>query len=237
MAKIVGKFKKVKLRGRLSDDLIVYPWLESNVLRRKSEIPKERYREDPVYDQFRKNQTEFGLASSLGKTLRDSIWPYYQIWRKGNGSNNLTGLLRKCIGKGYGEFGKRNFEFSKLGISEEDFLNKEQVLLGKSKPFRFNRAEAGLSVRMTYGKLRKLFGKAELPQKIVLGIIALSEIEHQGCYQILHPTWHGQSVFKESKIIRHWPEKGELRIKVRFKGNGRLPENVGLIGVMGVVGI
>ena len=111
-------------------------------------------------------------------------------------------------------------------------LNTERALLSLTKPVKldYNKGEANL--RITYGRLKRLFGNNPLPLKIVLGAISLSRVAYHEGYQIMVPNWHGIAVFNDRRIVTLWPDKGELRLRSGF-GEG-VPEGVGLIGVLGV---
>lgn len=233
MAKLSGDLAKVQVRGRIGD-LLVYPLYEDNIVRKKSGVSKGRYRKDPAFSGMRRNQGEFGLASKLGKRLRWSMMPFIRHWTYRETSSDLTGYILGCIRQGSGPEGKHEFELANFAPREDVFLRQERVLLSCGRPFRFDRQKAEVYLRMTYGKLKKLFGTEPLPLQIVLGLVAISEVHFEDTYCVVEPSWHGRSAFNTRKGLTKWPAAGELRLKVRLKMEGPVPGKVGLIGVLGI---
>lgn len=217
------------MRGRMGD-LVFYKLGEKTVVRRVGVVSKKRYRTDPAYKRVRENNNYFGLASRLGKTLRLALRDYLPEWTTARTSGKLTGCLLKMLKQGQG----------KLIAGEPDLifdagLDAGKALLSCGKPFHFKCQEGELYLRMGFGKLRKLFGENPFPLKLVLGVVALSDVSNDPVFHALHPDWHGQAAFKTHQWSGAWPEKGELRLKVRLKGKQPVPEDVLLIGVLGVV--
>ena len=62
----------IKIEGTL-DNLTFYKTKDGNLVRTKGGISKERMATDPNFRRTRENGSEFGMAASAGKLLRDAI--------------------------------------------------------------------------------------------------------------------------------------------------------------------
>ncbi|MEO6692211.1 MAG: hypothetical protein ABIO44_07730, partial [Saprospiraceae bacterium] len=62
----------LKIKGTL-DDLTFYKTQDGNLVKMKGGVSKERIATDPNFRRTRENGTEFGLAASAGKLVRDAL--------------------------------------------------------------------------------------------------------------------------------------------------------------------
>ena len=223
MARAKGLAEDLNLNGRIGN-LVFYKIDGKLVVRRIGELSKRQYREAPNFKSFRENQTQ------LAKVLRHAMHPYIDFWKISNTSAILTGAFRKMVQQGKGEPGKRSFSPTNLGFLDGIGLDPEKARLSV-KNIKLDTAKGEAYLRMSYGKLHRLFSKHTLPIRLVVGVISLSEIEYRDGYRVVHPQWHGRAVFNQGKVINHWPEKGELRLKAGFDEG--VPEGVGLVGIFG----
>jgi len=231
MAQAKGLAEDCSFNGKLSD-LVFYELDGKVIVRFIGKVSKHRYKNSPSFAALRDNQSEFGLSSQLGRVLRQSMRPYIQLWKMHNSSGLLTGAFRKAIQTGKGDRGKRSFEVSDLSFLDGVGLDPEKARLCAKQFMKLDRSKGEAYLRITYGRLQKIFSTAALPLSIKVGVIALSEVRYEDGYKVMHPDWHGQSVFNEGKVIDNWPESGELRLKANL---GEVPEGVGLVGVFGVM--
>lgn len=216
------------------DDIVFYQLDGQLIARTIGSISKRRLATAPQYKTLRDNQSEFGLSSRLTGTLRRALKPYLPFCKVAYTNGILTGAFRKIIQQGNGEPGKRTFDSNYLKNLQGLGLNAERAILCSGKPLRLDHNKAEVYLRITYGKLRKLFGSNALPLQVVVGLIAVSEIEFtHGRYEVLQQEWHGKTVYNSKKILEAWPSQGELRLKAKF--DGKIPNRVGLIGVLGVI--
>ncbi len=116
MAKQKGQ---VKLEGKI-DDLLAYNLNGEWIIRKKSNISKQRYKKDPAYQQMRESSKEFGGASTISKYLR-TPWKKFSINDKDATFHfKLNAIILKCIHNGDGDRGKRTFTWNN---AREDFKN------------------------------------------------------------------------------------------------------------------
>ena len=225
-----GKF----LRGRIGD-VVFYPSGEHVIARQVGEISKKRFRKDPAFEQYRKQQGVLSLASGISKQLRRSLRPYINYWKTSSTCSDQTGTFCKIIKLGRGANKEQDFEVAHLHLLHNSGLDEQKVILSTGAPFHIDREKGEIYFRMSYSRLRKMFGSSNpLPLRLVLGVVALSDMRFEDNYKPLHPNWHGASAFNNNKLISQWPSKGELRLKAKLNHAGPIPKGVGLIGVLGV---
>src|SRR5690554_7680512 len=64
----------IKLTGKIGD-LSFYKSKDGYLAREKGGVDGERIKKDPAFARTRENGSEFGLAATSGKTLRDAFRP------------------------------------------------------------------------------------------------------------------------------------------------------------------
>lgn len=234
MARAKGLAEDLNLNGRIGD-LVFYKLDGKLVVRRIGRLSKRTYREASNFKSLRENQNEFGLSSQLAKVLRQAMHPYIDFWKVPTTSAILTGAFRKIVQQGEGVPGQRSFSSSRLDRLDGIGLDPDKARLCIVKNMKLDPAKGEVYLRISYGKIKKLFSKYDLPIQLIVGVIALSRVEYEKGYKVLYPQWHGRSVFNTGKVLGHWPEKGELRLKVGF--GKEVPEGVGIVGVFGVMDV
>ena len=232
MARAKGLAEDLNLSGRIGD-LVFYKLDGKLVVRRIGRLSKRTYREASNFKSLRENQSEFGLSSQLAKVLRQAMHPYIDFWKIPTTSAILTGAFRKIVQQGEGLHGQRSFLPTKLDMLDGIGLDPDKARLCIMKNMKLNPSNGEVYLRISCGKLKKLFSKHGLPIRLIVGVIALCRVEYEKGYKVLYPQWHGRSIFNTGKVLDHWLEKGELRLKVGFGES--MPEGVGLVGVFGVM--
>ncbi|MFD2827400.1 hypothetical protein ACFSYG_13035 [Leeuwenhoekiella polynyae] len=111
MAKPISKLGDFK--GTI--DGITYYTLNGKWVCRKATPPnKERINNDPRYKAVRKNNQEFGGASSYAKAIRNELAPYLDNFKDASFNNRLTSCCLKMAKKGRGVPGQRSINASNL---------------------------------------------------------------------------------------------------------------------------
>jgi len=229
---IVESLKDTGFKRRI-DDIVFYQLNDQLIARTVGTISKDRLAKSSQYEAFRKNQREFSLSAQLASTLQQALQPYLHYWKLAYTNSMLTGALRNIIKLGKGNPGERNFDTSFLPQLSGEILNPTKAFLSCGKPLKLDYETGEACIRITYGKLKKFFGSNCLPLRISIGLIALSETEFTKCgYKLVEAGWHGKSTYNNRRILKVWPSKGELRLKVNF--DSKIPDGVGLIGIFGV---
>lgn len=98
------------------------------ILRTKGGASKEKIRHDKAFESTRRNNNEFGGASSAGKALRDALYPVHHIT---GGSAGYINKLMLALAKmdSATEWGRRAVRFSETRRFLEGFdLNKRSLL-------------------------------------------------------------------------------------------------------------
>lgn len=83
------------------------------IVARKGGPTKEQVQTSPAYAELRKNQQEFGLASSIAKTIRQSFTEPLQAACESYISGKLTAKVRSLVKEEEGPIGTRPFLLSK----------------------------------------------------------------------------------------------------------------------------
>lgn len=219
--------------GKL-DDLVFYTREGKKLVRTKGSLCKEKIRRSKAFTGTRRAQRKFGLASRLSKDIRSSLGGYLQEWKTSGSHNQLIQALMKMIMQSEADKEQRYFDPHKLHELEGVGFDSSRALLVASRNVRLDKAKGSAYLRIGYGKLQKMFGSVPLPCRVVFGIIALSGAPVGKPVKLSHKDWHGKAAFNEKKKITKWPERGELRLKVSLKAKEELPEEVGLLAVIGV---
>ncbi|HCQ16692.1 MAG TPA: hypothetical protein DIU20_10535, partial [Cryomorphaceae bacterium] len=81
-----------EMNGKMGD-MVYYHLNGRYVSRRIGKIDKKRFREEAVFEDMRRQQSEFGLASQYGKVIRAGLGPYYRLFSGPECSGRLTGAL------------------------------------------------------------------------------------------------------------------------------------------------
>lgn len=233
MAIVKGWAADLKISGKLGD-LVFSQRGGKTIIRTKGEVSKATMRKSPKFAGVRRAQGQFGLASSLSKQFRISMKTYWKEWKHSRTHNSMMKALEALIRQSDAGRDEKFFDPHKLSQLEGVGLEPRRALLVLHKNIKVDRDSGCVHLRISYGKLRKLFGEAPLPLKLVLGVIALSKAHPGKPPSILHRNWHGQSAFNSKKLIREWPESGELRLRVKLKMKEAMPEGVGMLAVLGV---
>lgn len=198
---------------------------------------KEYYEDADSFEAARINWSEFGLASGMAKSLRLALQPYKEHWCGPELSGRLSGALRKAIALGTGNKGQRNFELRQLELLHAFPLNRQKpkrCFFCTRDHLRLYPQKARAVLNKRVYELESLFGlKLREYYQISIGVILLSEIHHiKGAYQILHPEWHGRAAYKS---VSGFTEPEQLvQMEVKMEGECNIPEQVGVIGVVGV---
>lgn len=82
----------IKLTGKIGD-LSFYKTKDGYLAREKGGIDGERIKKDPAFARTRENGSEFGLAATAGKTLRDAFRPLMMRAADNRITSRLTRLM------------------------------------------------------------------------------------------------------------------------------------------------
>jgi len=224
--------------GRLGNR-VTYRLIKKEVSRTIGRLSLEEYHQRESFEGSRKQWSEFALASNLSKTVRQALLPYKKSLCGTYLSGQLTGRFRILIAAGEGEEGRRSFKRQQLQILEGLPLNSERpkrAFISMGSPLIVDQEKYRVKLDSSLQDLEYLFG---LPlreyHRIVLGLIALSEIPHRkGSYEILHPEWHGKAVFKELRDLPVTKEAAQLEAELGFE---EVPEGsaIGVVGILAVL--
>lgn len=134
----------IKLEGTL-DGLTFYNKDGENVVKKKTQISKNRITNAPEYQRTRENNQEFGGSAKCGKAFRESFAGIARLVSDTYLSARITAKLRSIIPNGDGLRGERNIE---LVDNLEPFIGFNFNL---SKPFdsQFNAPAVGPDIADT----------------------------------------------------------------------------------------
>lgn len=82
----------IKLTGKIGD-LSFYKSKDGYLAREKGGVDGERIKKDPAFARTRENGSEFGLAATSGKTLRDAFRPLMMRAADNRITSRLTRLM------------------------------------------------------------------------------------------------------------------------------------------------
>lgn len=227
----------MELHGKIGD-IVFYRLNGKLVARRAAQVPKEHFRKDKKYQFLRKQQSEFGMCSQLGKVIREGIGSDIN-WGDSTISGRLTGKLRSMLLDGNGEAGQRSFKPESFHrLKEFRFHAKRQLdQVLKQMPL--------VKVHPLTGQVEYLFEdfiatdslrwpKNALAVILSYGVVALSmTVFKEKTYRLLHPDLHGKSVFQSAVFKRERiPEHFELKVNLGIKDP--VPEGLVLLAFLGV---
>lgn len=181
-----------------SGDMVYYHLDGQYVGRRYARVPLETYRNGENFANLRKQQSEFGLASQYGKTLRQALHPYLDIFKNADCAGRLTGALRQCLKEGNGMAGERVFSQASLGGLHHFPFDKKypySKAFGNEFILRYeeDRVEVGLKpAGLYYPSYMK-----PMPATIVVGVVLLSPVQFNAGYELLFPEYHGLGFLQE----------------------------------------
>lgn len=229
MARVEGLLKAVGAEGKFGD-FVTYRLHGKLVMRRIGKLEKEAYAEAPCFEQLRQNQSEFGLASQISKTLRLALGAYEKRWCDRYCSGRLTGRIRKILQQGEGAKGQRSFELRNLSLLNQFPLDKtrpSKAFLTTAGTLSQDKQKAIASLSYNTQQLEYWCGgPLAKDRQLVLGIIILSRVYFDGGYRLAQPEWHGRASMAECT-----GNEPQVRVKLPKL---RLPQEVGWIGVGGM---
>lgn len=125
MARQIGT---VKVEGTLGD-YCFYKTQDGYLVRRKSCIPKERFKKDPAFESMRKNMAEFGRAGKAVRLIRTVFWAFINSAADKGASSRLTSTLLKVIkADDFNPRGERTVNDGQPGLLEGFEFNSECML-------------------------------------------------------------------------------------------------------------
>ncbi|MFP5471270.1 MAG: hypothetical protein ACLGGV_06710 [Bacteroidia bacterium] len=167
MAKYKGPYN---LNGKLGD--LVFVGAKNSYVRRNDVARGELLKKDGRFENVRKVQSEFGLASMIGKHIREALEPYNTLYRDEKLNARLQAAVFSVILKDEKEKGKRVFDFGNdpLFLKGLEWHASEHKL-GKSLEYVFSckRDKKVLNISLDNVRLKKrMVGFAALVDVVVL---------------------------------------------------------------------
>lgn len=116
MAKLKGPFS---VQGKLGDFVFVNDRYRTVRMAPKNRSHQLKY--DPRFSEVRKIQNEFGLASSIGKSIRNKMEPYTTRYKDITISGRLTACIFQLIKQDHSPKGQRVCKLAESGSILEGF--------------------------------------------------------------------------------------------------------------------
>lgn len=227
MPKQAGAIRGVN--GKLGD-FVFYELAGEAVLRRAGKVSKARYAQSPEFEELRRNQSEFGLASKLAKTVRQSISTEMEEQTGSRISGRLTGVFRKILQAGVGQKGQRGLESENLWMLDGFPLNGLKPFDGSLVCGKFLKLEEDRKVVRLTTSLAGPQGESAAAA-LVVGVVMLSEVLFDKEYKVIYPGWHGLSFFTDTAAEEAvWQG---VSTEIKFKMEDAIPGEVAVIGVVG----
>ncbi|MAX70786.1 MAG: hypothetical protein CMC76_06735 [Flavobacteriaceae bacterium] len=123
----------IQLEGTL-DGLTFYRSNGENLVKKKSQVNRNRMRNDPAYQRTRENNQEFAGATQSGKAFRECFPNIIRLVSEPNISGKIAGVMRRIINNGAGLRGQRTinlvdnrepfvgFNFNKAKMFDSQFM-------------------------------------------------------------------------------------------------------------------
>lgn len=208
-----------------------------------SGVKARRVRRKPKSKRVKKARHEFGTASRLGVPIRLALGSCPERWFDREISGRLSGTLYQVMREGSGEEGQRGFEVANFGMLNRFPFHKKKsgraYFCTDRNLVKIDRQAKSVSLRLTYLELQELFGvKLREFHSLGLGVMTLSEVHFDPLirgYRYSYPEWNAQICFKESKAFGEVQYDNILEMKVHFETSGKLPQQVGLVGLIGLI--
>ncbi|HAD97840.1 MAG TPA: hypothetical protein DCG19_10570 [Cryomorphaceae bacterium] len=218
-----------EMNGKMGD-MVYYHLNGRYVSRRIGKIDKKRFREEAVFEDMRRQQSEFGLASQYGKVIRAGLGPYYRLFSGPECSGRLTGALCRCLKEGEGKKGERIFSKSSLaGLAGFALNARKRGVFEWGSRWEFDRKHSRLYLGGKRGSWYDPVLTGAQVEELVVGVVLLSPLIFKEGYDLLLREWHGRSFFYaidpddvEGQDLLLEPEEKEV-----------LPEGLLAVGVMG----
>lgn len=118
----------IKFKGTLNG-LCYYTLNGKDIIRKASGPSKERINSDPAFINVKRNNQEFGGASTISKAIRQSIAQSSNQFKDTFIASRLTGICRKIISMGNGILGQRE---ANITINSKPLIKFQ---LNQSNPF------------------------------------------------------------------------------------------------------
>lgn len=230
MPKLTGVIKGIN--GKLND-FVFYELDGKAILRRAGKVSKERYAHAPEFEELRQNQSEFGLASQLSKTVRQSLSAVLKQQTGGRCSGRLTGAFRKILQAGKGNKGQKGLEASHLRMLDGFPLDKHKpraACMISGIHLQLDHSRQVIEVNCIHLTCPE---EEHATTHFVVGVVMLSEIVFDQGYQGIQPEWHGMNFFVNVSAKELASREGASKISFTIKDT--IPEGVGVIGVAGRV--
>jgi len=219
--------------------------VDKTIVARKGGPSADQIKNADSYKELRNNQKEFGIASMLSKTLRDSLTSDVSSICETYVSGKLTAKFRNLAKLEAGETGTRPLFVSKHGHLLNGFeFNSEKPYQSvfDAKYFVKSGQEKGkviLHFPAFIPEKTFLYPEGATNFKIHASLVSLSDYMYSfndGCYYPTCEEEHGKSAFFESNmlpILKIPTEPITTHISVSKNGKS-LNENTGVFLIMGI---
>lgn len=232
----------IKLKGTLKG--VSYYQLNGVDISRRAVGPsKERIQTDPAFVNVKHNNQEFGGASNLSKTIRQSLGETAKTFKDSYMASRLTAVCSKIIQKGSGTHGQREAHINNNPEALISFqLNNNQPYnqICTAKPSittHNNHNNITITIPKISAKHLKNVPKNATHMQFTAALCITSKTQWQSqhqSYQPISPEYHGLGTSQQTTPLLCKIEHTNIQIQLKTPLTNQNPTNTAITVWLGI---